>query len=100
MVIAFWPDVAPNTVANFKTPRRMAYATATLFHRIVKGFMIQGGDPNTKKPESPDNSMGHGRLGHDIKAEFNEKHHEFGVISMARSMDPDSASRPVFRLPR
>lgn len=96
LVIGFWPDVAPNTVANFKKLAKDGVYDGTLFHRIVKGFMIQGGDPNTKKPESPDNAWGTGGSGTNIKAEFNEKHHERGVISMARSQDPDSASSQFF----
>src|SRR6266403_4217295 len=54
MVIEFWPDVAPKTVDNFKTLAKKGFYDGTAFHRIIKGFMIQGGDPNTKDPSKED----------------------------------------------
>lgn len=95
MVAEFWPDVAPNTVENFKKLARQGFYDGTAFHRIVKGFMIQGGDPLTKDP-SKENRWGTGDPGYKIKAEFNKKSHERGVLSMARSSDPDSAGSQFF----
>jgi peptidyl-prolyl cis-trans isomerase B (cyclophilin B) len=95
MVIAFWPDVAPKTVANFKKLANDGFYDGTAFHRIVKGFMIQGGDPLTKDP-AKEAMWGTGDPGYKIKAEFNDHHHERGVISMARSQDPDSAGSQFF----
>jgi len=82
MVLEFWPDVAPKTVENFKTLAKKGFYDGTAFHRIIKGFMIQGGDPNTKDPSKED-SYGTGGPGYSIPAEFNNKSHQFGVISMA-----------------
>ena len=93
IVIRFWPDVAPQTVANFKKLARQGFYDGTAFHRIVKGFMIQGGDPLSKKN---DPLVGTGGPGYAIKAEFNERPHVRGVISMARSNDPDSAGSQFF----
>ena len=95
MVIAFWPDVAPATVENFKKLAKQGFYDGTLFHRIMKGFMIQGGDPLTKDP-AQENRWGTGDPGYKVKAEFSDKHHERGVISMARSQDPDSAGSQFF----
>ena len=95
MVIEFWPDVAPKTVANFIKLAKEGFYDGTAFHRIIKGFMIQGGDPLTKDP-SKESEWGTGSADERIKAEFNEKPHEFGVISMARSANPDSASSQFF----
>ena len=95
MTIEFWDDVAPKTVANFKKLAKEGFYNGTAFHRIIKGFMIQGGDPNTKDP-SKEGVYGMGDPGYKIKAEFNEKKHERGVLSMARSMDPDSAGSQFF----
>src|SRR5262249_29108509 len=95
MVIEFWPEVAPKTVENFKTLARKGFYDGTAFHRIIKGFMIQGGDPNTKDPNKEE-SYGQGDPGYKIKAEFNDRSHQFGVISMARSADPDSAGCQFF----
>lgn len=93
MVVKFWPDVAPKTVENFKTLAQKGFYDGTAFHRIVKGFMIQGGDPLSKG----DNDMvGTGGPGYKIKAEFNEKPHVRGVLSMARSQHPDSAGSQFF----
>jgi peptidyl-prolyl cis-trans isomerase B (cyclophilin B) len=95
MVIEFWPDVAPKTVENFKTLARKGFYDGTCFHRVIKGFMIQGGDPQTKDP-AKEGSWGTGDPGYKIKAEFNDRHHDRGVISMARSNDPDSAGSQFF----
>jgi len=95
MVVEFWPDVAPKTVENFKTLANQGFYDGTAFHRIVKGFMIQGGDPLTKDLEA-ESSWGTGGPGHRIKAEFNDKAHVRGVLSMARSQNPDSAGSQFF----
>jgi peptidyl-prolyl cis-trans isomerase B (cyclophilin B) len=95
MVAEFWPDVAPNTVENFKKLARSGFYDGTAFHRIVKGFMIQGGDPLTKDP-AKESRYGTGDPGYKIKAEFNDRSHERGVLSMARSSDPDSAGSQFF----
>jgi len=95
MVIEFWTDAAPNTVENFKKLARQGFYDGTIFHRIVKGFMIQGGDPNSKDPAKA-SSYGQGDPGYKIKAEFNNHSHDRGVISMARSADPDSAGSQFF----
>lgn len=95
MVIEFWPDVAPKTVENFKTLAKKGFYDGTAFHRIIKGFMVQGGDPLTKD-DTKQNRWGTGDPGYKIKAEFNERSHKRGVISMARSQDPDSAGSQFF----
>ena len=95
MVVQFWNDTAPNTIENFKKLARQSFYDGTIFHRIVKGFMIQGGDPNSKDP-AKENSYGQGGPGYKIKAEFNDHPHERGVISMARGPDPDSAGSQFF----
>jgi len=94
MTIAFWPDVAPKTVENFKKLAKAGFYDGTAFHRIIKGFMIQGGCPNTKAGAT--GMPGTGGPGHTLKAEFNDKHHVKGVISMARSSHPDSAGSQFF----
>ena len=94
MTLAFWPDVAPQTVENFKKLAREGFYNGTAFHRIIKGFMIQGGCPNTRKGET--GIPGTGGPGYKIKAEFNTKPHVRGVISMARSAHPDSAGSQFF----
>ena len=95
MVVQFWTDAAPNTIENFKKLARKGFYDGTIFHRIVKEFMIQGGDPNSKDPAKED-SYGEGGPDHNIKAEFNDHPHERGVISMARGPDPDSAGSQFF----
>src|ERR1700757_648302 len=95
MVVQFWTDAAPNTVENFKKLARQGFYDGTIFHRIVKGFMIQGGDPNSKDP-AKENSYGQGGPGYNLKAEFNDHSHDRGVISMARGPDPDSAGSQFF----
>lgn len=93
MVVEFWPDVAPNTVANFIKLAKQGFYDGTAFHRVIKGFMIQGGDPWSK---TDDPRVGTGDPGYKIKAEFNNRPHVRGVISMARSNDPDSAGCQFF----
>ena len=95
MVVQFWTDAAPNTIENFKKLARAGFYNGTIFHRIVKGFMIQGGDPNSKDP-AKENRYGEGGPGYKIKAEFNDHPHQRGVISMAREPDPDSAGSQFF----
>jgi peptidyl-prolyl cis-trans isomerase B (cyclophilin B) len=95
MVVQFWPDVAPKTVENFKTLAKKGFYDGTAFHRIVKGFMVQGGDPLTKDPNRED-EWGTGDPGYKIKAEFNDRSHQRGVLSMARSSHPDSAGSQFF----
>lgn len=94
MTVAFWPAVAPKTVENFKKLAREGFYDGTAFHRIIKGFMIQGGCPNTK--EGAKGIPGTGDPGWKVKAEFNEKPHVRGVLSMARSSHPDSAGSQFF----
>ncbi|MDB6068421.1 MAG: peptidyl-prolyl cis-trans isomerase cyclophilin type [Pedosphaera sp.] len=95
MVVEFWPDVAPKTVENFKTLAKKGFYDGTCFHRVIPNFMIQGGDPLTKDPSKED-AWGTGGPGYNVKAEFNDKSHRRGVLSMARSNDPDSAGSQFF----
>ena len=95
MVLEFWPDVAPGHVENFKKLAEKGFYDGTCFHRVIKGFMIQGGDPLTKDL-SAESRWGTGGPGYEIKAEFNERPHVRGVLSMARSSDPDSAGSQFF----
>lgn len=93
--LEFWPDVAPKTVENFKKLAQSGFYDGTCFHRIIKGFMIQGGDPLTKDANK-EHLWGTGGPGWQIKAEFNARSHQRGVISMARSSNPDSAGSQFF----
>ena len=94
IVLQFFPDVAPGHVKNFTDLAKKGFYNGTTFHRVIPGFMIQGGDPNSK---NPDRSMhGMGGPGHKVKAEFNSKPHKRGIVSMARSNDPDSAGSQFF----
>lgn len=95
MVLEFWPDVAPGHVENFKKLANKGFYDGTCFHRVIKGFMIQGGDPLTKDAAS-ESRWGTGGPGYQIKAEFNNRHHDRGVLSMARSQHPDSAGSQFF----
>ena len=95
MVVEFYPDVAPNHVANFEKLARSGFYDGTAFHRVIPGFMIQGGDPNTKNDAAKD-SWGMGGPGWSVIAEFNSKHHARGILSMARSQDPNSAGSQFF----
>ena len=95
MVLEFWPDVAPNHVKNFKDLAKKGFYDGTAFHRVIKGFMIQGGDPLTKDDKA-EGRWGTGGPGHTVKAEFSDKPHVRGVLSMARSQDPNSAGSQFF----
>jgi peptidyl-prolyl cis-trans isomerase B (cyclophilin B) len=94
LTLEFWPDVAPGHVENFKKLAKKGFYDGTAFHRIIKGFMIQGGCPNSKKGAS--GQPGTGGPGYQIKAEFNAKNHVRGVLSAARSASPDSAGSQFF----
>ena len=87
-------DIAPETVRNFIKLAKSGFYDGTLFHRVIPKFMIQGGDPNTK--ESDKSTWGTGGPGYSIKAEFNSRSHLRGIVSMARSSDPDSAGSQFF----
>ncbi len=95
MVLEFWPEVAPGHVENFKKLAKKGFYDGTCFHRVIKGFMIQGGDPLTKD-EANQARWGTGGPGYTIKAEFNDRPHVRGVLSMARSQDPNSAGSQFF----
>ena len=88
------PDLAPESVRNFEKLARDGFYNGTLFHRVVPGFMIQGGDPNTKSGNK--NTWGTGGPGHTIKAEFSSRSHHRGIVSMARAQDPNSAGSQFF----
>ncbi len=94
MTVEFWPDVAPRTVDNFLKLSREKFYNGTAFHRVIKGFMIQGGCPNSKVGAR--GIPGTGGPGYQVKAEFNNRAHVKGVLSMARSGDPDSAGSQFF----
>ena len=94
MTVEFWPDVAPRTVDNFLKLSRENFYNGTAFHRVIKGFMIQGGCPNSKIGAR--GAPGTGGPGYQVKAEFNNRAHVKGVLSMARSNDPDSAGSQFF----
>ena len=92
--IKFFKDKAPRHVKNFKTLAEAAFYNETTFHRVIPGFMIQGGDPNTRED---DRSLhGTGGPSYTIDAEFNDVRHKKGIVSMARSQDPDSAGSQFF----
>lgn len=94
MVIEFYDKDAPKTVANFKKLAKEAFYNGTAFHRIIQGFMIQGGDPLSKDPSNT--NVGGGGPGYQIAAEFNTNKHVLGVVSMARKGDPNSAGSQFF----
>jgi len=94
MVVAFWDKEAPATVANFKKLARQGFYDGTGFHRILKGFMIQGGDPNSKNPNAA--NLGSGGPGYNINDEFNAHEHVKGVLSMANTGTPNSAGSQFF----
>ena len=94
IVFELLPNLAPETVRSFVKLAKTSFYDGTLFHRVIPGFMIQGGDPNTKKPDK--SKWGIGGPGYMIKAEFNSKSHLRGIVSMARAMDPDSAGSQFF----
>ena len=92
--IQFFKDKAPGHVKNFKDLAKKGFYDGTIFHRVIPGFMIQGGDPNTKSDDRSNHGMG--GPGYSIKAEFNDTPHKRGVLSMARSQDPNSAGSQFF----
>jgi cyclophilin family peptidyl-prolyl cis-trans isomerase len=93
--VEFFPDAAPKTVENFKKLAGSGFYDGLLFHRIVPGFVIQGGDPNTKSISNK-GRWGTGGPGWTVKAEFNKNKHSRGALSMARSQDPNSAGSQFF----
>lgn len=94
IVFKLLPELAPETVRNFVELAKSGFYDSTLFHRVIPGFMIQGGDPNTKKSDK--SAWGMGGPGYTIKAEFNSRSHLRGIVSMARAADPDSAGSQFF----
>ena len=94
IVLELFPNIAQETVRNFITLAKKNFYDGTLFHRVIPGFMIQGGDPNTKKPDK--SKWGMGGPGYTIKAEFNSRSHLRGIVSMARAADPNSAGSQFF----
>ena len=96
MTFAFFPDKAPKHVENFVKLAEKGFYDGTTFHRVIPGFMIQGGDPNTKDPKGSRERHGTGGPGYTIKAEFNDTPHTRGVVSMARAQSPDSAGCQFF----
>jgi peptidyl-prolyl cis-trans isomerase B (cyclophilin B) len=94
IVLRFFPDVAPGHVKNFVKLSKEGFYNGTTFHRVIPGFMIQGGDPNSKSSDRASHGMG--GPGYKIKAEFNSKPHKRGIVSMARANDPDSAGSQFF----
>lgn len=95
IIVKFFPDVAPKHVESFKKLTKEGFYDGTRFHRCIAGFMIQGGDPKTKDL-SQSSEWGTGGPDFRLKAEFNDMKHERGVLSMARSSDPDSAGSQFF----
>jgi peptidyl-prolyl cis-trans isomerase B (cyclophilin B) len=93
IILKFFPKQAPGHVANFIKLSKKGFYDGTKFHRVIPGFMIQGGDPNTKTGKG---TPGTGGPGYSIKAEFNEIKHNRGILSMARSQDPDSGGSQFF----
>lgn len=93
--IRFLPDKAPKHVENFLTLAKAGFYDKTIFHRVIPGFMIQGGDPNTKNAQDK-SQYGMGGPAYRVKAEFNDRSHVRGVVAMARSQDPDSAGSQFF----
>jgi len=94
--IKFLYDKAPKHVENFVNLSEKGFYDGTLFHRVIPGFMIQAGDPNTKKPEDPAHPYGTGGSDTKLKAEFNDTSHKRGIVSMARAQDPNSAGSQFF----
>lgn len=94
ITLGLLPDIAPETVRNFESLARSGFYDGLLFHRVIPGFMIQGGDPNTRGTDK--SRWGTGGPGYTIKAEFSSKSHLRGTVSMARATDPDSAGSQFF----
>ena len=95
MEVQLFPEKAPNHVQNFLKLAKSGFYDKTIFHRVIPGFMIQGGDPNTKDPNKPE-TYGMGGPAERLKAEFNEIPHRRGILSMARTNDPNSAGSQFF----
>lgn len=93
--LEFFEDKAPKHVKNFVNLAKKGFYDGTIFHRVIPGFMIQGGDPNTKDLTKT-SSYGTGGPGYTIKAEFNDTPHKRGILSMARAASPDSAGCQFF----
>lgn len=93
--LKLFPDLAPKHVENFVKLAKDGFYNGTIFHRVIPGFMIQGGDPNTKDSLKKD-TYGQGGPGYTIKAEFSDIPHKRGVLSMARASDPDTAGSQFF----
>lgn len=93
--VKFYPDIAPKHVENFIKLAKEGFYNGTVFHRVIPGFMIQGGDPNTKDSLKKD-SYGQGGPGYTVKAEFSDIPHKRGILSMARASDPDTAGSQFF----
>ena len=94
IVLRFYPHVAPNHVKNFKSLAESKFFDSTTFHRVIPGFMIQGGDPNSKDDDLNNDGIGSGPR--RLMAEFNQIRHTRGIVSAARSSDPNSASSQFF----
>jgi len=95
MDIVFFPEKAPKHVENFIALAKSGFYNGTIFHRVIPGFMIQGGDPNTKDLNKPE-TYGQGGPSQRLKAEFNDIPHRRGILSMARTSDPNSAGSQFF----
>ena len=94
--IEFFPDDAPKTVENFAKLAGQGFYDGQTFHRVEPGFVVQAGDPQSKTLPPGDPKLGTGGPGYTIKAEFNTRPHERGVIAMARRQDPDSAGSQFY----
>ena len=92
--LKFFPEVAPNHVNNFIELAKKGFYDGTIFHRVIPGFMIQGGDPNSRDANKA--THGTGGPGYTVKAEFSDKPHKRGTLSMARAADPNSAGSQFF----
>jgi len=95
MDIVFFPEKAPKHVENFIALAKSGFYNGTIFHRVIPGFMIQGGNPNTKDLNKPE-TYGQGGPSQRLKAEFNDIPHRRGILSMARTNDPNSAGSQFF----
>ncbi len=95
MEIVLFPELAPKHVESFVNLSKKGFYNGTIFHRVIPGFMIQGGDPYTKDPSKRDR-YGTGGPGYTLPAEFNKVAHERGILSAARTADPNSAGSQFF----
>jgi peptidyl-prolyl cis-trans isomerase B (cyclophilin B) len=96
VVLQFYPDVAPVTVASFLHLARTGFYNGTTFHRVVPGFVVQGGDPLSKDPNTPPSELGTGGPGYYLPAEFSSRKHETGTLAMARAQDPNSGGSQFY----